>query len=269
VQWIEEGRMSGPWTSFVALGDSFTEGLDDIGSDGGVAGWADRLAASLADRTPGFRYANLAIRGLGLEAVVRDQVPAAVAMAPDLVSIAAGGNDVLRPRFDLPGLGRRMDGAIADLTATGATVLVFAGFDPGPRLPFGTTLAGRAAAYNALVRESAIRHDAVLVDMWAMTELADPRMWSIDRLHLSSLGHRHVCGAVLQALGQQPPADWPVILEPTPALSRTAARRADLLWGREYLLPWIGRRVRGRSSGDGQEPKRPALDPVSPGARQT
>src|SRR4051812_16364623 len=137
------GHMSGAWSSFVApssfvaLGDSFTEGLDDVRADGSVAGWADRTAEVLAAREPGFRYANLAVRGLGLGNVIDHQIPAAVAMRPELVSIAAGGNDVLRPRFDLEGLGRQIEGAIGTLSATGATVLVFAGFDP-PRLPFAS-----------------------------------------------------------------------------------------------------------------------------------
>src|SRR5215218_74582 len=118
----------GAGTSFVALGDSFTEGLDDVRPDGSLAGWADRTADVLAARAPGFRYANLAIRGVGLGHVVEQQIPAAVGMPADLVSIAAGGNDVLRPRFDVGALGQQMDDAIATLSATGATVLVFAGF---------------------------------------------------------------------------------------------------------------------------------------------
>jgi lysophospholipase L1-like esterase len=246
----------------VALGDSFTEGLDDVAEDGVVAGWADRVAAVFAADDPGFRYANLAIRGLGLGAVAGEQVPAALAMAPDLVSIAAGGNDVLRPRFDVDALGREMDIAIRELTRSVETVVVFAGFEPRAGLPFGATIAARADAYNRLVRASAARHGAVLVDLWAMAELADPRMWSVDRLHLSSVGHRHVCGAVLTALGLPPPFPWPDALSAATPPSRFAARRADLSWGREYLLPWLGRRLTGRSSGDGRLPKRPTLEPV-------
>src|SRR3954454_9166508 len=256
--------MRGRWASFVALGDSFTEGLDDIRPDGTVAGWADRVAAALAGDDPGFRYANLAIRGLGLAAVVEWQVPVAVRMAPDLVSIAAGGNDVLRLRFDLAGLGHRMDEAIGELTATGATVRVFAGSDPGLRLPFAATIAARAEAYNDLVRESARRHGALLIDMWEMRALADPRMWSVDRLHLSARGHLHVCGAVLTTLEVEPGFRWPDVGEPPPSSSGLAARRADLAWGYESLLPWLGRRLRGRSSADGLEAKRPSLGPVVP-----
>jgi lysophospholipase L1-like esterase len=258
------------WTSFVALGDSFTEGLDDLRPDGTVAGWADRLADVLAarldedqhDDAGPFRYANLAIRGLGLGHVIADQLPAALAMRPDLISIAAGGNDVLRPRFDVAALGRQVDDTVAALAATGATVLVFAGFAPGPGLPFRSTIAARAGAFNETVRTAARRHGAVLIDLWAMDELSDPRMWSVDRLHLSALGHRHVCGAVLVALGIEPPFPWPSTREPAVPPSRLAARRADLAWGREYFLPWLGRRVRGRSSADDMAAKRPRLEPL-------
>jgi lysophospholipase L1-like esterase len=77
--------------TFVALGDSFTEGLDDPRPDqAGYLGWADRFAQLLAAQQPGLRYANLAIRGKVLAQVADEQVPQAIAMAPDLVSLAAG-----------------------------------------------------------------------------------------------------------------------------------------------------------------------------------
>ena len=82
--------------TFVALGDSFTEGLDDPRADqAGYLGWADRFAQMLAGQQPGLRYANLAVRGKRLGQVADEQVPQAIAMAPDLVSLAAGGNDLL------------------------------------------------------------------------------------------------------------------------------------------------------------------------------
>ena len=78
--------------SFVALGDSFTEGLDDPRADQeGYRGWADRFAEMLAARQPGLRYANLAVRGKMLRQVAEEQVPQAIAMTPGLVSLAAGG----------------------------------------------------------------------------------------------------------------------------------------------------------------------------------
>jgi lysophospholipase L1-like esterase len=263
----EAGPGRARWTSFVALGDSFTEGLDDPAPDGQYLGWADRVAVALAGPTGGsdFRYANLALRGLGLDVVAGPQVEQAVAMAPDLVAVAAGGNDVLRPRFDVAALGRTADDAIRRLTKAIDTVVVFAGFEPAPGLPFGRTIALRAAAYNDLVRESAARHGAVLVDLWAMPELRDPRMWSPDRLHLSTAGHQLVAVRVLEALGE--PSIGAAVDGGDRAMtpSRLAARRADLLWARQYFLPWLGRRLTGRSSGDKLTAKRPELVPLESG----
>ena len=90
------------WRSFVALGDSFTEGMDDPYEDGrGYRGWADLVAAELAKNTgEEFRYANLAVRGRLLGQVVDEQVPVALDAAPDLVSLVAGGNDLMRPGAD-------------------------------------------------------------------------------------------------------------------------------------------------------------------------
>lgn len=82
---------------YIALGDSFTEGLnDEIGLDGRYRGWADRVAATLNNHHPGLLYANHAIRGRLMGQVLEEQVPAAVAQNPDLVTLAAGVNDALR-----------------------------------------------------------------------------------------------------------------------------------------------------------------------------
>ena len=103
--------------SFVALGDSFTEGLDDPRADqGGYRGWADRFAQMLAARQPGLRYANLAIRGKVLRQVAEEQVPQAIAMSPDLVSLAAGGNDLLRFRGDPDVLAQSFDDVVRTLS---------------------------------------------------------------------------------------------------------------------------------------------------------
>ena len=77
------------WRSFVAMGDSFSEGLNDPYPDGTYRGWADLVAARLAvDAGPDFRYANLAIRGKVLDEVVNEQLEPTLAMKPDLVSVA-------------------------------------------------------------------------------------------------------------------------------------------------------------------------------------
>src|SRR5690625_4770021 len=88
------------WRKYVAIGDSFTEGLNDIDPENPATfrGWADMLAASLQKRgAQELQYANLAIRGRLVSDVVGPQLEAALALKPDLVSMVAGGNDILRP----------------------------------------------------------------------------------------------------------------------------------------------------------------------------
>lgn len=84
---------------YAAIGDSFTEGIGDEGPEGPV-GWADRVAARLADDHD-LLYANFAVRGRRLDAVIDEQVPAALSLdpPPTMITFCAGGNDLLRPRF--------------------------------------------------------------------------------------------------------------------------------------------------------------------------
>ncbi len=249
------------YTSYVALGDSFTEGLDDRDPAGGYRGWADRLAEHLSASVPDLRYANLAVRGKVLRQVVAEQVPRAVDLAPDLISFSAGGNDLLRPRTDPDALAGITDDVIGRLRATGAEVLMFTSFDTRD-VPVLRRVRGKLAMYNLHVHEIAARHGCHLVDLWSMRTLLDPRAWAEDRLHLSAEGHRRLALAVCEELDLPVTADW---REPWPAAPRVAwldSRRSDLRWARAYLVPWIQRRVRGRSSGDDVVAKRPDLHPL-------
>jgi lysophospholipase L1-like esterase len=247
--------------TFVALGDSFTEGVGDPYPDGSCQGWADRFARQLAVVSPGLRYANLAIRGKLLGQVIDEQIPAAVALAPDLVSVAAGGNDLLRPRADPDALAAEFERGVTALRATGARVLVFTGFDPGG-FPLIRLIRGKAAAYNAQLRQIARRHGCLHVDLWSMRVLADPREWSADRLHLAPDGHRRVALHACEVAGVRVAEDWRELLPPEPRPGWLTARQQDLAWARSYAAPWLGRRLRGVSSGDEMEAKRPALLPL-------
>ncbi|MFJ9616732.1 SGNH/GDSL hydrolase family protein [Streptomyces noursei] len=249
--------------SYAAVGDSFTEGVGDPGPDGAYIGWADRLAVLLADqRDEGdFRYANLAVRGRLLDRIIEEQVPRAQQLAPELVTFCAGGNDILRPGSDPDAVAERYEAAVAALRETVPTVLLCTGFDTRG-VPVLKHLRGKIATYTAHVRAIADRHDCPVLDLWSLKSVQDRRAWSEDRLHLSADGHTRVALRAAQVLGLAVPADpdqpWP------PETERTAAeaRRDNIHWAREHLVPWIGRRLRGVSSGDDVEPKRPDLLPL-------
>ena len=258
------------FASFAALGDSFTEGVGDPRADGGCRGWADRFAEHLAAGRPGVRYANLAIRGKLLSEVLDEQVPAAIGMSPDLVSLAAGGNDLLRPRTDPDQLAAVYESAVAALRACGAAVLVFTGFDP-KAFPFLRLIRGKSAVLTMHVREIAARHGCLMADLWMMRMLTDRRLWAPDRLHLNPDGHRRVALLACEVAGVPASRDWREPLRASPdragllnaMATWTAARWNDAAWVSQHAAPYLSRRLHGVSSGDGMVPKRPALLPVA------
>jgi lysophospholipase L1-like esterase len=249
------------YRSFVALGDSFTEGMDDPRHDGSYRGWADLVAEQLAREVDGFRYANLAIRGRLLGPIVTEQLEPALAMRPELVSLAGGGNDILRSKVDLAALTAVFDDAVRRLRATGATVVVFAGADLTHLWPAGRRMVPRIAVLHDAIHRIAAERGAVHVDLWSDDGFRDARMWSDDRLHLSPLGHHRVAAHVLDRLGVTPAAAWREELPPGVAVPWVRARAEDLRWVRRHVAPWVNRRLRGRSSGDLIAPKRPTLEP--------
>ena len=249
------------WHSFVAIGDSFTEGLNDPGPAGQYRGWADRLAEMLAVDQPGLRYANLAIRGKYLAQILTEQFPTALAAAPDLVSFCAGGNDILRPGCDPDDIAARYEAAVVQFRAAGSDVVICTGFDTRA-VPVLRRVSGKIAAYNLHLWSIAQRHGCRIVDLWSMRVLRDPRAWSPDRLHLSPDGHRRVSLRAAEVLGLEVAQDWQEPWPPARSPDWLDRRRADVRWTREHFVPWIGRHLRGRSSGDGLPPKRPELTPL-------
>lgn len=246
-----------PWSRFVAIGDSFTEGIGDPEprSPGGHRGWADRVAEVLGEQSEDFAYANLAIRGRLLQQILDEQVDAALELRPDLLTISAGGNDIIRPGTDPDEVAARLEGGIERLRQDNATVVLFNGPDIGGTPVLGR-IRGKVAIYNENLRAIAQRHDAIVADMWALRELTDPRMWAPDRLHFSPIGHQSIARMVLTALNVEHGLE-PFAADPLPPATWRQARIDDIEWTREYLAPWILRRLRHRSSGDGVTPKRP------------
>ncbi len=249
-----------PWSRYVAIGDSFTEGIGDPepSSPGGNRGWADRVAEVLGSQAEDFAYANLAIRGKLLQQIIDEQIEPALELRPDLITISGGGNDIIRPGTDPDEIADRFDTAIARLRVGGATVVMFNGPDIGMTPVLGRSR-GKVAIYNENLRAVALKHDAIIADMWPLRELQDPRMWAPDRLHFSPLGHHTIARMVLSSLNVEHELE-PYSPEPLPIQSWRQARVDDISWAREHLLPWVIRRIRHQSSGDSISAKRPAAE---------
>jgi lysophospholipase L1-like esterase len=250
---------------YVAIGDSFTEGVGDELPDGRVRGWADLVAQGLAEglapKGARVHYANLAIRGRLLDRIVGEQLELALALEPTLISINGGGNDVLRPGGDPRALAARFAGVVDRVAASGAQLLLTSGADPTAGLPLRSRIAPRADELNTLVRALATERGVPYADNWSDRELARSPYWAPDRLHLGPVGHARVAARVLATLGLPAPRSW-VLEAPGPVLP--PGLRGELAYYRRHVLPWVARRVTRRSSGDGRVPKHPAWTEVPP-----
>lgn len=247
------------WQRFVALGDSFTEGLmDDVGADGRHVGWADRTAGALAVINPDLEYANLAIRGRLLPQVVDEQVPVALELQPDLVSFAAGVNDTLRRSYDLDASMTALENGVRAMRSSGADVLLFAFGDPSRRSAVMGSVRDRIARANTATRAIGDHYGCMVVDFWGRAVFDDDIFWDDDRLHLSPAGHALASAAALEALGVGDDR-WRTPVSPSPVGSLPVRGLGHARWVARHLGPWLARRAQGRSSGDGIVPKRPEL----------
>lgn len=249
---------------YVALGDSQTEGLGDGDEASGYRGWADRFAEHLAATGARVDYANLAVRGRLARQVHEEQLNAALELRPDVATVFAGVNDLIRPGYDADEVLDHVETMFAELTGVGARVATLTFPDIAQIAPLTRPLAPRVLDFNERLREAARRHGVAVADTAAHAVATDRRLWRSDRLHCSSEGHRRIAGAVAHALGI-PGSDgsWTDPLPPLPAPGALRSAVDEVRWLGSFLGPWVVRRLRGRSSGDGRTAKRPLPLPVA------
>lgn len=237
---------------FVAIGDSFTEGVGDERPDGSARGWADLAAEGwAASRGEPIEYANLAIRGKLVWPIVREQLEPALALKPTHLSFNGGGNDMLRPRTTAAHVANAFSHVLRRCDEEGVRLILLSGANPSAHLPMGQVVRRRGDELSAAVLQRVQgRDDIVRALNWPDAELSTSPYWSEDRLHMNARGHHRVAARVLEALGERAPEDWWSL----PALpeARGLGRRD---YFREHLGPWLRRRMTGTSSGDGRAPK--------------
>ncbi|TVU57954.1 SGNH/GDSL hydrolase family protein [Paenarthrobacter nitroguajacolicus] len=242
---------------FVAIGDSFTEGVGDPSKvlPNGVRGWADRVAEKLAKAQPGWEYANLAVRSKRLRHIIDEQLEPALAMKPTLITLYAGGNDILDFGTDMEALLTDYELLVARLADTGATLVLFTGFDVKVSAvlePFKK----RNTLYNQRVRDIAAKYGTVLVDYWCFDAYKDQRMWAPDRLHMSKAGHKYLAAQVLDHLNvphKISPKEW----DPPSRMSLREWERQQRRWVNDWVVPLFGRKLRGVTLGDSLQPRWP------------
>lgn len=186
-----------------------------------------------------------------------------LALRPDLATVVAGVNDALRPRFDAAAVIGHVEEMFAALTQAGAHVVTLTFPDVTKIVPLARPIRPRLLDLNARIRSAAARHGVTVVETGRSAVATDPRLWGADRLHASPLGHERIAAAAARTLGLPGSDDtWSLPLPPRTVPTGRQATGAELRWAAAFLGPWLGRRLRARSSGDGRTSKRPQLLPV-------
>lgn len=245
---------------FVAIGDSFTEGVGDERPDGTVRGWADLVAAGWAASSgKAISYANLAIRGKLVWPIVDEQLSRALALRPTHLSFNGGGNDMLRPRTSIRQITVAFEQVQRRCADAGVTLIALSGANPSAHLPLGGLIQRRGDLLSESVAAQLGDADVLTAFNWPDAELSRPEYWSPDRLHMNARGHHRVAARVLGTLGERAPERWWSL--PDSPVAEPLGRNDYL---REHLVPWIRRRLTGTSSGDGREPKHPDWVTIHP-----
>jgi lysophospholipase L1-like esterase len=251
--------------SYVAIGDSLSEGLGDhfftqhrVGS-----GWTDRLARLLALEAGRvgheFEYANIAIRGSKLEEIMEGQLQHALELRPDLVTILAGNNNyfVGVERFDE--LERIFRAGLRRLKIAGIQVVVANTINP-IHLRFFGPLKPNAARMSAMIDRVAGDLDFPVIDLYGMDQSAHLEFWHHDMVHFSAIGHKRIANAAAEILGIGSRFEMPAYV---PSFAADRRLPETLAWLARDVVPFLERRLRRTSSGVGIAPKLPALQPLA------
>ena len=198
-----------PWNRYIALGDSIAEGLGDTVEGFPPGGWPRRVADGLQAVNPGFEFINLGERYLTARQVRESQLARALELEPDLVTVVAGGNDMLAKTFQPEEVEAELEPMVSELLNAGATVYICSMWDalraPGV-LPEQAKdfLRDRYYVLNDMLRAIAARHaddpEFVFDDMEHCGAAFDPRNYSSDCQHLNSRGFAVMAAAVLERL---------------------------------------------------------------------
>ena len=246
---------------FIVCGDSYSEGMTDEIVDGKYRGWADRVADQMSRSHPEFTYMNLAIRGKIIAQVVTDQVPIAlkyVTGKDTLISFHAGANDALRPGYQSDVVTALYQETVRTIAASGATVLLFTVLEKTGNKGKGSEIwEKRFSEFNKSVRAVGAEVGAIVVDANEEHFLSDRRFLAFDRLHLNSMGHDRCAQAVLERLELPFDHTWRTPLPPAKKTPWIIEKSISVAWFFVFALPWIIRRIQGKSSGDGRSSKYP------------
>lgn len=201
-----------PWARVVVLGDSIAEGVREPAPGYRDLSWADRLGAAFALARPGATLTNLGRRHLTAAEVRAAQLEPALALAPGLAIVVAGGNDLLKRSFDPEALRADLLALLVPLRAAGAEVLTMDLFDSAHNPYVAPALAGpmsaRLGQLVEVTRAVSAQTGGIHVALRDHPAATDTDIYARDGLHLDARGHAIVATALARHLGaiSGPPA---------------------------------------------------------------
>lgn len=189
------------WKHFVAMGDSLTEGVGDEVGEMPVASWAWHLITHYETT---LNYTNIAKRGLLTKEIRLTQLEEAIELQPDLVSIIAGANDILKGKWDKVEYRAEMEEMIKEMNDLGATIIVANQPDFSERLPLPAEkkqlLRTQLEEANDIIRSLANEYQLVHIDFWNNPLTNDPAFLSADLIHPNSKGYLEIAKMARDAL---------------------------------------------------------------------
>jgi lysophospholipase L1-like esterase len=193
-----------PWSRMVVLGDSVAIGIREPIAGYRDVSFADRVAQALGEGREAFAYQNFGARDLRLAQIRDTQLGLALALAPDLAVLVAGGNDALRRSFDPDAIRAGLLELAEPLARAGAFVVTIGLFDLGRSglLPAHVApgMIDRFDRLDAITAEVAVEVGGLHVDTHHHPRAADPGIYSSDRIHANSRGHAIAAAAIVDAL---------------------------------------------------------------------
>lgn len=186
----------------IAMGDSSVFGVGDHGNDIPSVGfgWTGRIAHDLK----AVRFVNVAKNGARARHLPTNQLPAVIAYRPHMVLICIGTNDVLRGDFSTEEIRSCLETICKAAVEIGSLVVILGLPDPirtapGP-MALRRILSDRVILINEILDQIASDGLAIVVPTWNSRIAHERRMWHVDRMHPSALGHQHIADSVRRHL---------------------------------------------------------------------
>lgn len=181
------------WKHYVAIGDSFTEGIGDEVDGVPLKSWVEHFAEL---HEPALKYTNLAKRGLITKEIREKQLEEALALQPDLVSLIAGANDILKGRWSLDEYKSEMKQIVETLSKSGVAIIIGNLPDFTARLPLPQEkkqiIIEQLLQANEVILSLSSEYNLDHIDFWNHPMSSDNTIWSKDLIHPNAIGYRKI-----------------------------------------------------------------------------